>query len=123
MEEGRVNKRIKPAIGERFQGDNLTTNHTKHTQEFTDSGDSFRAERAGVCSTSRSQVGWAGGWKKFRGSKEAGGCARGRAHSDRASSVPPPPATSEFGYKTKNGGGEISPPPDALVKPYFTPTR
>ena len=36
MEVGRVNKSVKPAVGERFHGDNLTTKHTKHTKEFRD---------------------------------------------------------------------------------------
>ncbi len=36
MEIGCVNKCVKPAVGERFHGDNVTTKHTKHTQEFTD---------------------------------------------------------------------------------------
>jgi len=30
-------------------------------------------------------VGWTGGWEMFRGLNEASCCARGRAHSDRAS--------------------------------------
>jgi hypothetical protein len=45
MEVGRVNKSVKPAVRKRFHGDNLTTKHTKHTKEFADSGDPFRAER------------------------------------------------------------------------------
>ena len=36
MQIGRVNERIKPAIGERFHGDNLTTKNTKNTKEFMD---------------------------------------------------------------------------------------
>jgi len=43
-----------------------------------------------------SNVGWTDGWKMFRGSNEAGCCARGRAHSGVDESTPPPSATSEF---------------------------
>ena len=34
MEVGRVNKSVKPAVGEWFHRNNLTTKHTKHTKEF-----------------------------------------------------------------------------------------
>jgi hypothetical protein len=44
MKVGRVNKSVKPAVGERFHGDILTAKHTKHTKEFTDSENPFRAE-------------------------------------------------------------------------------
>jgi hypothetical protein len=46
MEEGRVNKRVKPAVRERFHGTSLTTKHTKHTKEFADSENPFRRSAA-----------------------------------------------------------------------------
>ncbi len=49
---GRVHERVKPAVCERFHGDILTTKYTKHTKEFRDAGDPFRAER-GCLSRSR----------------------------------------------------------------------
>ena len=54
----------------------------------------------GVRRPGRSKVGWAGDWKMFRGLHEASCCARGRARSGMASSHPPAPAISEFGFES-----------------------